>query len=112
MRICGSAILQQLADERGVERAEALERPQGVDAGELIRRRACRELRCSAGTTDLSCLSTSSCCAVSRHQPFGWLRCATSCAGVSFSIRGWVSVALDAVVRQPPDPPVTMTLSS
>ena len=45
---------------------------------------------CSAGTTDLSCLRTSSRCAVSRHQPFGCDRWATSCAGVSLSMRGCV----------------------
>ena len=57
-----------------------------------------RTICCSAGTTDLSCLSTSSCCAVSRHQPFGCARCATSCAGVSLSMRGCVRVAVHAVV--------------
>jgi len=42
----------------------------------------------NAGTTLLSCFSTSSCCAVSRHQPLGCDRCATNWAGVSLSIRG------------------------
>ena len=52
-----------------------------------------RTICCSAGTTDRSCFSTSSCCAVSRHQPFGCERCATSCAAVSFSMRGCVDRA-------------------
>ena len=91
MRMRGLASFICSRDERRVERAESLERPERVEAGQQIRAR--RAICCSAGTTDLSCLSTSSCCAVSRHQPFGWPRCATSCAGVSFSMRGCVRVA-------------------
>ena len=55
-----------------------------------------------AGDADLSCSSTSSFCAVSRHQPFGCSRCATSCAGVSLYIRGrWRSGGvLSWVIRQ------------
>ena len=82
----------------------------------------------SAGTTDLSCFRTSRRCAVSRHQPFGCVKCATSCAGVSLYIRGgaksgaiagiagWpmlVSVAGTAgaaVVAQPPDAAVLRDL--
>ena len=36
VRICGSGILQLLANESDVERPETLERPQGVKTGELI----------------------------------------------------------------------------
>ena len=81
MRICGSASFIS-SRTSAASRARAVERPQRVDA----RRAGWSEVRascCSAGTTDLSCLRTSSCCAVSRHQPFGSVRCATSCAGVS-----------------------------
>ena len=43
----------------------------------------------SWGTTDLSAISTISFWAVSRHQPFGWSRCSTSCAGVSLNMFGF-----------------------
>ena len=41
----------------------------------------------SAGTTDRSPRSTSSRCAVSRHQPFGCASASTSCAGVGLRQR-------------------------
>ena len=72
----------------GVERAQPFERPQRVEPRRAGCRDAAATICCSAGTTDLSCFRTSSRCAVSRHQPFGCVKCATSCAGVSLYIRG------------------------
>ncbi|NDB77238.1 MAG: hypothetical protein EB141_16630 [Verrucomicrobia bacterium] len=47
-----------------------------------------RVMACNAGTTDLSLRMTRVRCAVSRHQPFGCARCATSSAGFWASIFG------------------------
>ena len=48
----------------------------------------------SAGTTDLSLRWTRSCWAVSRHQPIGLDRWATSWAGVSSSICGFSTLCM------------------
>ena len=64
----------------------------------------------SAGTTDWSCFNTSSCWAVSRHQPFGCERWATSCAGRLRQHPRLGAIASDAVVRQPPDTAVPRDL--
>ena len=65
-----------------IQRAHARQRPDRLQPGVPVRR-AVIAICFKAGTTDLSLRWTSNCCAVSRHQPFGSDRCATSWAGVS-----------------------------
>ncbi len=100
-------VLHLLAHQRGVERAESLERPQRVEpaeqaaAGPSRLQTASAPVAAAPARPTCPAASTSSCCAVSRHHPFGCDRCATSCAGVSFSIRGGVrSRSMPSYVRR------------
>ena len=101
----GIGVVQHLARQRRVEAAQPLERPQRVNAGER-RSSSARTSASSAGATDWSCFRTSSCCAVSRHQPFAMRQVPHQLRGAFLQHARPGAVRRHAVVGQPPDAPM------